>query len=99
MNEDQALLITEQLGRLKDNIEARFQKIEARMDHQVELDDERQRFLRSEVADLKKIKDDHEQRIRSATDGVTQFKMFSGLANGGSSILSIVALLKSFFGS
>lgn len=99
MNEDQALLISEQLGRLRDNIEGRFQKIEALIIHQRELDEERLGFLRSEVVDLKKTRDDHEQRIRSATDGVTQFKMFSGLANGGSGILSVIALVKSFFGN
>ncbi|MHB8132882.1 MAG: hypothetical protein ACYDH1_01550 [Anaerolineaceae bacterium] len=98
MNEEQALLISEQLGRLRDNIEARFQKIEALICHQNELDEERLRALRSEVDELKKVRDDHEQRIRNATDGVTQFKMFSGLANGGSGIISIIALLKSFLG-
>ncbi len=98
MNEEQALLISEQLGRLRDNIEARFQKIDALICHQNQLDEERLRSLRSEVDELKKIRDDHEQRIRNATDGVTQFKMFSGLANGGSSILSVIALLRSFFG-
>lgn len=98
MGEDQAAVISEQLGRLKDNIESRFQKIEALINHQNEISEERLRSLRSEVVDLKKAKEDHETRIRSATEGVTQFKMYSGLANGGSSILSIVALVKSFFG-
>lgn len=98
MNEEQALLITEQLGRLKDNIESRFQKIEGLIAHQNELDNERLGSLRAEVADLKKVRDDHEARIRAATDGVTQFKMFSGLANGGSGVLSIIALVKSYFG-
>jgi len=97
MGEDQAAVISEQLGRLKDNIESRFQRIEALINHQNEISEERLRFLRSEVVDLKKAKEDHETRIRSATEGVTQFKMFSGLANGGSGILSIIAFVKSFF--
>jgi hypothetical protein len=41
---------------------------------------------------------DHEQRIRCVNDGVTQFKVFFGLTSGGSSILSIIALIKAFFG-
>jgi len=40
---------------------------------------------------------DHEQRLREATDGVTQFKTFHTLASGGSSFLSFLALIKSFF--
>jgi archaellum component FlaC len=98
MGEEQAAVISEQLGRLKDNIESRFQKIEALINHQNEISEERLRSLRSEVVDLKKAKEDHETRIRSATEGVTQFKMYSGLANGGSGLLSIIALIKSFFG-
>lgn len=39
---------------------------------------------------------DHEQRIRAATDGVTQFKIFSSLSSGGSSIIAIIALIKTF---
>ena len=98
MGEEQAAVISEQLGRLKDNIESRFQKIESLINYQNALSEERLLSLRAEVADLKKAKEDHETRIRSATEGVTQFKMFSGLANGGSGLLSILALIKSFFG-
>lgn len=97
MGDDQAAVISEQLGRLKDNIESRFQKIEALINHQNELSEERLRALRLEVGELRKAKEDHETRIRSATEGVTQFKMFSGLANGGSGILSIIAFVRSFF--
>jgi regulator of replication initiation timing len=98
MGEDQAAVISEQLGRLKDNIESRFQKIEALINHQNEISEERLIALRFEVGDLRRAKEDHETRIRTATEGVTQFKMYSGLANGGSGLLSIIALIKSFFG-
>jgi hypothetical protein len=40
----------------------------------------------------------HEARLRIANDGVTQFKLFAGLASGGSSTLSIIALAKSLLG-
>jgi len=36
---------------------------------------------------------DHETRIRAATEGVTQFKFFSG----GSGFLSLISIIKSFF--
>ena len=98
MGEDQTAVISEQLGRLKDNIESRLQRIEALINHQNEISEERLRALRTEVGDLKKAKEAHETRIRSATEGVTQFKMYYGLANGGSGLLSIIALVKSFFG-
>ena len=98
MIEEQALLISEQLGRLRDNIEGRFQKIEGLIEHQNELDHERLTFIRNELANLKAVTQDHEDRIRSATEGVTQFKIFSGLANGGSGLMSIIALLRTFIG-
>lgn len=41
---------------------------------------------------LEKLAADHESRLRSATDGVTQFKVWSGLAAGGSGLMSLVAL-------
>lgn len=97
MNEEQALLISEQLGRLRDQIEARFQRVEGLIQHQNALDTERLGFIRSELGELRKITGDHEQRIRNATDGVTQFKVVSGLANGGSGLLSVVALIRTFF--
>ena len=40
---------------------------------------------------------DHELRIRADTDGVTQFKMWAGLASGTSGLMALAALLRSFF--
>jgi hypothetical protein len=44
---------------------------------------------------IDKCIDDHELRIRTATEGVTQFKFFSG----GSGLLSLVAFISHFFTS
>jgi hypothetical protein len=33
------------------------------------------------------------------TDGVTQFKVFSGLASGGSGIMALAAFIRSFLGA
>ena len=51
------------------------------------------------LAGLEKCSDDHEARLREATTGVTQFKVWSGLASGGTGILSIIAFIKSFLGA
>jgi hypothetical protein len=47
---------------------------------------------------IEKQGEDHEARIRAGTEGVTQFKVRSGLTSEGSGILSILAILKYFLG-
>jgi hypothetical protein len=59
--------------------------------HQQAMNDQRLGRLEEQMSD-------HETRIRTATEGVTQFKLFSGLASGGSGLMSLVAILKSFLG-
>ena len=54
--------------------------------------------LEARLAFLEEDVRDHEKRIRSATEGVTQFKLFSGLASGGSGLMSLAALLRTFLG-
>ncbi|NPV55227.1 MAG: hypothetical protein HPY76_00940 [Anaerolineae bacterium] len=77
-------LIAEQLR------QAEVNSLRAELRHLREMTDARLKLL--EHASL-----DHETRLRAATDGVTSFKTWSGLANGGSSILALLALVKSFF--
>jgi hypothetical protein len=84
-------LIAEQLRHLVDNQTAQVNALKAELGHYKELADLR-------LISLEDSRNDHENRLRSATDGVTQFKMFSGLASGGSTIISILALVKAFFG-
>lgn len=92
MDDAQAKLIAEQLGRMQDSINARLNAIEERLRHHTELDAERiasiranlaglQKTVESNKADLQKTVDDHEARLRSNTDGVTTFKTWSGLAS------------------
>ncbi len=95
MDEGQAKLIAEQLGRLADQLNSRMAAIEESLRHHSELDGEKVRAIREDIASLRKVADDHEGRLRSA-DGVTTFKTWSGLASGGSSIMAIVAFIKSF---
>jgi type II secretory pathway component PulJ len=95
---DQVKVLAAQLGRWQDKMSARMDRIEESIRHHSELETEKTAALRSELALLRKAVEDHEARIRNCTDGVTSFKVFSGLASGGSSVLSVVALVKAFFG-
>ena len=66
--------------------------------HAVDLLRAEQKLINSRLDRLEADSGDHEQRLRSATDGVTQFKVWSGLAAGGSGIVSLIALIRAFFG-
>lgn len=66
--------------------------------HAVDLLKAEQKLINTRLERLEKVSDDHETRLRLATDGVTQFKVWSGLAAGGSGIVSLIALLRAFFG-
>ena len=48
---------------------------------------------------LEKICEDHETRLRDVTAGVTQFRFWSSVTSGGSTAMSILALLKTFIGN
>ncbi len=91
MNQDQAALMEEQLKHALDLMQAEIDALRVVQNHDREMNSIRLKALEGRV-------EDHEGRIRSATDGVTQFKVFSGLASGGSGLVSLVALLRSFFG-
>lgn len=52
------------------------------------------KMMNHRLEDLEKQAADHESRLRMATDGVTQFKVWSGLAAGGSGILSLIAMIR-----
>ena len=45
---------------------------------------------------IEKICADHETRLRDVTTGVTQFRFWSTVSSGGSTAMSVLALLKSF---
>jgi len=90
MDNDQASqLLAEQLKHINTLYKARFDALEEKLNHHKEINDQR-------LSVLETTSHDHETRIREATQGVTQFKLFSGLASGSSSIMSIVALIKAF---
>ena len=88
-NDQSSQLLAEQLKHINTLYKARFDALEEKLNHHKEINDQR-------LSVLETTSRDHETRIREATQGVTQFKLFSGLASGSSSLMSIVALLKAF---
>jgi phage shock protein A len=96
---DQAVrVLVEQLGRFQDRITARIERVEEALKSHTELEAERVAGLRQELKTLRESVGDHELRIRATTDGVTQFKTWTGLASGGSSVLAVISFVKAFFG-
>jgi len=91
MTNEEAQLIAERLGRAIDLLRAELGALRSEVAHNSS-------FSSHRLDSLEKIAADHETRLRSATDGVTQFKVFSGLASGGSGLMSLIALLKAYLG-
>jgi len=91
MDDPRAELLTEQLRHANHLLQAQINALEARQAHQAAITNQR-------LAALEEGLRDHEGRIRTATEGVTQFKLFSGLASGGSGLMSLVAFLRTFLG-
>ena len=90
--EDKTLaLLTEQLRHASNLMSAQIQSLDVKLSHQAAMNHQRLTMLEEQTRD-------HESRIRTATEGVTQFKLFSGLASGGSGLMSLVAILKTFLG-
>lgn len=90
MDEVQAQLIAEQLKHANTLMRADVEALRAELAHYRELTNLR-------LTELETARSDHEQRIRAASDGIVQFKVFSGLTNGGASLISVLALVKAFF--
>ena len=89
--EQQAALFAEQMRHALDLLRAELDALRAQHSHDRELANHRITSLEAAVRD-------HELRIRADTDGVTQFKMWAGLASGTSGLMALAALLRSFFG-
>jgi hypothetical protein len=88
MNEENAKLVAERLGRAMDGLHAELKEIRKGQEYLCALTDQR-------LKTLEKMAADHEDRIRRNTDGITRFSV----ATGGSGLVSLVAIIKSFLGS
>jgi hypothetical protein len=91
MEDKTTALLTEQLRHASNLMGAQIQSLEAKLVHQSAMSHQRLTMLEEQIRD-------HETRLRAATEGVTQFKIFFGLASGGSGLMSLVAILKAFLG-
>lgn len=91
MEDKTMALLTEQLHHASNLLSAQIKALDVKLSHQNAMNHQRLTMLEDQIRD-------HETRIRAATEGVTQFKLFSGLASGGSGLMSLVAILKTFLG-
>jgi predicted nucleic acid-binding Zn-ribbon protein len=91
MEDSQALLIAEQLNRLKDNIDARLKRIEATIDHFQTLESEKLLAVKAELKSMKDDISDHETRIRTVDDAVISLKTISTIAQAGQAALTLIA--------
>jgi hypothetical protein len=89
--EPEASLLAEQLRRTIDNMRSELDAVKAGAAHDREL-------MLHRIKELEGARNDHETRIRSLQDGATTFRVWSGLASGGSSVISLAAFLKVMFG-
>ena len=91
MDNTQVELIAEQINRIKDNSDARLKRLEVSLQHYQDLDREKLEFTRAEIAQLKKILEDHETRIRTMDDSVTTQKSYQTIATAGQAALTLIA--------
>ena len=74
---------------LLESIRGEVKLMRAELQHNRELSERR-------LAAVEKICEDHEARLRDVQSGVTQFRFWSSVSSGGSTAMSLLALLKSF---
>ena len=91
MESTESALIAEQLTHAIDLLRAEIASLRADLEHHRELSNSR-------LTNLEDCQKDHEARIRATTEGVTQFKMFSGISSGGATLISIFTMLKVILG-
>ena len=91
MESTETALIAEQLTHALDLLRAEIAALRSDLEHHREL-------TGSRLTNLEEGQKDHEERIRAATDGVTQFKVWSGLSSGAASLLSLAAFIRTIIG-
>jgi hypothetical protein len=91
MDEPEVALLSEQMRHALDLSRAESEALRAELAHYRALTDHR-------LSTLEAARDDHETRLRAAIAGVTEFKLFSGLAIGGSGLMSLFALIRVLLG-
>lgn len=90
MNDPETALIAEQLMHTIDLLRAELAALQAEQAHSREMGERR-------FDALERSAQDHEARLRTVADGVTQFKVLAGLATGGG-LVSLITLLRALLG-
>lgn len=76
-------------SQLLEEIRGEMKLMRAELEHLRMLNEQR-------LKSIEKICEDHETRLRDVTAGVTQFRFWSSVTSGGSTAMSLLAVLKSF---
>lgn len=79
----------EECKTLLECIRGELKLMRAELQHNRELTERR-------LSVIEKTCEDHEERLRDVAAGVTQFRFWSSVSSGGSTAMSLLALLKSF---
>jgi hypothetical protein len=82
--DDKTDLVLTKFKHTIDLLRAENEKLRAEKDHEKTLYELR-------LSKIEEDQEDHETRIRSMQEGVTSFKVWSGLANGGAGLISLMA--------
>ena len=91
MTNEQIELIAARLGRIVDRLQDDLREVREELRHYHQLNEARLERLEAQAAD-------HETRLRDTHTAVTQLRTWAGVSSGSSGLLSIAALLRSFFG-
>ncbi|HEY3345594.1 MAG TPA: hypothetical protein VGJ97_11740 [Anaerolineaceae bacterium] len=89
VNEVEVALIAEQMKHAHSLLKADVENLRQELAHYRELTNLR-------LGELESARSDHEARLRGTADGVTQFKVYMGLLNGGTSLMALLAMLKAY---
>lgn len=89
-SDPKAEIIAHQLKHTIDLLRFEISEIRKEQHHQKELYDHI-------LQELEECTKDHEQRIRTIQEDVTRSKSIYNLASGGSTFMSLIALLRTFF--
>lgn len=89
-------LIAEKLNHALDLIRAQNEAVKVQQDHDREVIKLKFEAIEARIKSSSEKEADFETRLRDATTGVIQSRFFIGLA-GGSVLLAIASLIKSFF--
>ena len=92
MDETQAALLGEQMKHAVDLLRSDLELPQARLDHQGEMNAHRLKMLENRT-------DDQEARLCLVAEGVTTFKVWTGLASGSAGLAALAALIRSFLGN